>query len=262
MEKELLNQVAIVTGGNSGIGRAISEELADRGARVVILARNKERNKEAEEGIIAKGGQAESYSVDVSNDKEVTAAIDEVYSKYGRIDILVSNAGNATPLRYATQMPIEEFESVLKTHLVGAFNCVKACGEKMKERKYGRIVLISSVGGYHGFSGQVNYAVAKHGLIGMGYSLAKEFEGTGVTVNMVQPGIIPTPMCEGIIEAAKAGLPDARIGKTEDIAYATAFFCSPRAGFMTGTPLVIDGGLVIETSVDTEIKKLMAKMNK
>ncbi|KOF57807.1 MULTISPECIES: SDR family NAD(P)-dependent oxidoreductase [Clostridium] len=262
MEKELLNQVAIVTGGNSGIGKAISCELADRGAKVVILARNEARNKEAEKEIAEKGGQAESYSVDVSNSEAVNAAINQVYSKYGQIDILVSNAGNATPLRYSTKMPIEEFESVLKTHLFGAFNCVKACGERMRKRKYGRIVLISSVGGYHGFAGQMNYAVAKHGLVGMAYSLAKEFDGSGVTVNVVQPGIIPTPMCDALIEVAKEGLPDARIGKPEDIAYATAFFCSPRAGFMNGTPLVIDGGLVIETSVDTEIKKLLSKTEK
>ncbi|AAK81391.1 3-oxoacyl-[acyl-carrier protein] reductase [Clostridium acetobutylicum] len=257
MEKELLNQVAIVTGGNSGIGKAISCELALRGATVAILARNKNRNEETQKEIIAKGGQAECYSVDVSDTKAVNDAVNQIYSKYKQIDILVSNAGNATPLEYATKMSVENFQSVLKTHLLGAFNCVKACGENMRKRKYGRIVIISSVAGYHGFAGQMNYAVAKHGLVGMGYSLAKEFDGSGVTVNVIQPGIIPTPMCEGVIEVAKEELSPERIGKPEDIAYATAFFCSPRAGFMNGTPLVIDGGLVLETSVDRAVKQLL-----
>ncbi|MCR3757503.1 SDR family oxidoreductase [Clostridium felsineum] len=259
MEKELLNQVAIVTGGNSGIGKAISFELADRGAHVIILARNKTRNEETKKEINSNGGKVETYSVDVSNNSEVNKAVDEVYSKYGKIDILVSNAGNATPLKYSTEMPLEDFDAVIKTHLFGAFNCVKACGDRMRKRKYGRIVLISSVAGYHGFAGQMNYAVAKHGLVGMGYSLAKEFDGSGVTVNIVQPGIIPTPMCKGVINVSKDNLPEARVGKPEDIAYAVAFFCSPRAGFMNGTPLVIDGGLVIETSVDTSVKKLLSK---
>ncbi|MBY6929660.1 SDR family NAD(P)-dependent oxidoreductase [Clostridium botulinum] len=261
MNKELINQVAIVTGGNTGIGRAVSEELAERGAKVMILARNEEKNEETKKVIVAKGGYAESYRVDVSNKESVDDAIKSIYEKHGKIDILVCNAGNSTPLNYLTKMPMEDIEAIINTHVYGAIYCVKACGEKMKERKYGRIVIMSSLGAYHGVTGNAHYCLAKEGLVAMAQSLAKEFGRYGITVNSIQPGSINTSMSSQLLQVAKDKIvsetPVARIGEPEDIAYATAFYCSPRASFITGDTMRVDGGYIIESGMDRLILSMI-----
>ncbi|MBW6409096.1 SDR family NAD(P)-dependent oxidoreductase [Clostridium weizhouense] len=261
MEKELLNQIAIVTGGNAGIGKAISLELAQRGAKVMILARSQEKNEEIRKIIIDKGGYSEIYKVDVSDKNSVDTAISEIYEKHGQIDILVCNAGNSTPLNYLTKMPIEDIDSIIKTHIYGTIHCIQACGEKMKEKKYGRIVLMSSLGAYHGVTGNAHYCLAKESLVAMGQTLAKELGRYGITVNLIQPGSINTEMSSQVLEVAKnkviSETPVARIGEPEDIAYATAFYCSPRASFITGDIMRVDGGYILETGMDRLVLSML-----
>ncbi|AOR23179.1 SDR family NAD(P)-dependent oxidoreductase [Clostridium taeniosporum] len=261
MNKELSNQIAIITGGNTGIGRAISEELAQRGAKVMILARNEEKNKETVRLVKEKSGYAESYRVNVSDKESVDNAIDEIYKKYGQIDILVCNAGNSTPLNYITKMPMKDIESIINTHVYGSIYCIKACGERMKERKYGRIVIMSSLGACHGVTGNAHYCLAKEGLVAMAQSLAKEFGRYGITVNSIQPGSINTSMSGQLLQVAKEKIisetPVARIGEPEDIAYAVSFYCSPRAAFITGDTMRVDGGYIIESGMDRLILSMI-----
>jgi len=254
MEKELMDQVAVVTGGNSGIGRAIAIDLAKQGAKVMILARNEEKNEETKNKIIADGGYAESYKVDVADKTTVDSAVNVILNKYDRVDILICNAGNTTNPSSADKMPMEDFDSLMKTHIYGTMNSIQACVPKMKERKYGRIILLSSTGGYHGMAGNANYSVAKHGLVGLMYTLAKELGRFGITVNALQPGVIRTPMCDTLIDTFNDSFigdtPVARVGTPEDVSYITTCLCSPKAGFITGVPLRVDGGYLIESGMD------------
>lgn len=253
-QQEFKEQIAIVTGGNSGIGKAISIDLARKGAKVMLFCRNKDRNEETKNEIAANGDYAEAFTVDVSDKSSVDEAMAFVSKKYGRIDILICNAGNLVDLNHTLTIPISDFDSVVKTHVYGTLYCVQACGALMKERSYGRIVLMSSLGGYHGMAANVAYAVSKHGLLGMMYSLAKELGPHGITVNAVLPGVISTPMCDPLIAAAGEQFiletPVRKIGQPEDVADAVTFLCNPKSGFITGVPLRVDGGYMIDSGMD------------
>lgn len=254
MENNLVNQVALVTGGGTGIGRGICIDLAKKGAKVIVTGRRMSMLQETQSIIRKSGGYAECLELDVSNKENVNQVVDKIYDKYGRIDILVSNAGNLSAPAFIYNMKDEDWDSVLKTHLYGTFYCAKAVSKKMKQNKYGRIVLISSVAAIHGFNGAINYAASKAALEGMTMTLAKELGVDGITVNCIQPGIIHTPMADGFVSAKGETFikdtPVKRIGEPKDVACAVSFYCSPDAGFITGTILKVDGGYMLQSSMD------------
>ncbi|MGQ9481390.1 3-oxoacyl-ACP reductase family protein [Chloroflexus sp.] len=246
---ELQGQVAIVTGGARGIGRATTIELANAGARVLI---NYQRSAGAAEALAAEiaaaGGEALPYQADVADEQAVTRMIQAALSRWGRIDILVNNAGITADAPMARLRP-EQWQHVIETDLTSVFLCCRAVVPVMRSAGYGRIVSISSLAALAGNVGQTNYAAAKAGIIGLSRSLAREVARDGITVNVVAPGYIETDMVETVPEALRAWALQAialgRFGRPEEVAAAIRFLVSPRASYITGHVLTIDGGWVM-----------------
>ena len=192
----------------------------------------------------------ESFAVqaDVADAAAVDAMVKQVIETFGSLHILVNNAG-ITKDKLALQMKEEEFDAVVDTNLKGAFLCMKAAYRPMMKQRYGRIINLSSVVGLRGNAGQANYAASKAGLIGMSKSIAKELASRNVTVNLVAPGFIDTDMTAVLPEAAREALlksiPMGRLGQSEDVARAVAFFAAEEAGYITGQVLCVDGGMAV-----------------
>lgn len=240
---------AIVTGASRGIGRATALTLAQAGASVMINYVSNDAAAEAvRDEITASGGRAVVYKADVSAPDQAAALIDAALQEFGRIDILVSNAG-ITRDNLLMRMKEEDWDLVLNVNLKGAFNTTKAVLKPMLKARSGRIIAISSIIGLRGNPGQSNYAAAKAGLIGFVKSVAREVGSRGITVNAVAPGFIDTEMTRGLNEAVKekmlSEIPLGRFGQPEDVARVVSFLASDDAAYITGQVIPVDGGLAI-----------------
>ncbi len=246
--KLLENQVAVVTGGGRGIGRAVALKLAGEGADIVVVSRTAENAQKVAAEVQALGRQAWALAVDVADGPAVTAAAETLVEQVKKVDILVNNAG-ITRDGLLMRMSDADWDTVLNTNLKGAFHFTRALFRVFARQRSGRIINISSVIGLIGNPGQANYAASKAGLIGFTQSVARELAGRGVTVNAVAPGFIETDMTAELNETLKANIlrqiPMARFGAAEDIAEAVCFLASPGARYITGQVLTVDGGMVM-----------------
>ena len=241
-------RVALVTGSSRGIGAVIARRLAKAGAKVALNYNARvAAATEVMESITAGGGDAMLIAGDVSNEVSAQEAIKAVIDRFGRIDILINNAGIHRD-RLLLRMTSADFDEVLQVNLRGAFLCTKYVMPHLIRQHYGRVVNVSSVVGLTGNPGQSNYAAAKAGLIGFTKAVAREVASRNVTVNAVAPGYIATGMVEDLTAEQRGQIleriPMGRFGTSEDVAETILFLSSESAGYLTGQVLTIDGGLI------------------
>ena len=245
--QHLKDKVAVVTGASRGIGKAAALALASQGAKVVV---NYARSSEAAEAIVKEitetRGEAIALQADVSKSDEVDNLIKATLDKFGRIDVLVNNAG-ITKDTLLLRMKPEQWQAVIDLNLTGVFLCTKAVSKTMLKQRSGRIINIASVAGQMGNPGQANYSAAKAGVIGFTKTVAKELANRGVTVNAVAPGFIETDMTEDLkSDDIIKFIPLGRYGKPEEVAGTIRFLAAdPAAAYITGQVFNVDGGMVM-----------------
>jgi 3-oxoacyl-[acyl-carrier protein] reductase len=241
----LTDRVAIVTGASRGIGRAIAERLAADGA-VVLAAARSDHSEGVVERIRDAGGRADGVSLDVTERASIEAMVKNAIDRYGRIDVLVNNAG-ITRDQLLLRMKPEDWDAVLATNLTSVYACCQAVLRPMLKQRAGRVVSIGSVVGQSGNAGQTNYAASKAGLVGFTKSLAQEVASRGITVNAVAPGMIETDMTRELADQAHQSwrdrIPLGRLGSPEDVAAAVRFLVSDEAAYITGHVLAVNGGM-------------------
>jgi len=243
---DLQGRIALVTGGAQGIGRAIAEELAAAGAVIALADVNEAKLAETVAEMKAQGIDASAFTVNVSNQESIEAGAKAILEKFGKVEILVNNAG-ITRDNLMLRMKPADWDLVLSINLTGAFLLTQALLSPMLKNRWGRIVNIASVVGRAGQAGQVNYAASKAGLIGLTRSLAREVASRNITVNAVAPGFIETPMTavlsEEVSKAMLATVPLGRRGTPKDVAQAVKFLASDAASYITGHVLDVNGGM-------------------
>jgi 3-oxoacyl-[acyl-carrier protein] reductase len=239
----LADRVALVTGAAQGIGLAIARQLAAYGATVVLGDVDGDKTREAAKSV---GGRALGVAMNVTRGEEVTAGVERVMSEFGRLDVLVNNAG-ITRDGLLIRMKEEDWDRVLDVNLKGTFHCTKAALGVMVKQRRGRVVSIASIVGVMGNAGQANYAASKAAIIGFTKSIAREYANRGITANAVAPGFIKTAMTDQLPEDVQTKLRDqiplGRLGAPEDIAQAVAFLASDAAAYITGQVLHVNGGM-------------------
>jgi len=233
-----MSRVALVTGGNRGIGLACAQALADQGHQVAITYRSSPPEDVPKDWLCV--------PCDVTDATQVDAAFSRIEEEWGPVEILVSNAG-VTADMLVLRMNEDAFGSVLDANLVGGFRVAKRAVAKMMRARFGRIIFLGSVVGSTGQAGQANYAASKAGLVGLARSLAREFASRSITVNVVAPGPVATEMFEAVSDDARAAIegavPLGRLAQPEEVAAAVAFLASDAAGYITGAVVPVDGGL-------------------
>jgi len=247
MELTLKGQVALVTGGSRGIGRAIVSALGQRGAQVMVNYReNKEAAEEALHSLMSQGGSGELWAFDVAQEDQVEEAVKKIVDHHKKIDILVNNAG-LTSNNLLVRVSAEEWDRVIGVNLKGTFHCTKSVCRGMIRERYGRIANLTSVVGQIGNAGQSLYASSKAGIIGFTKSMARELASRGITVNAVAPGFIDTEMTAKLNpelqQSFLQSIPLARFGTCEDVAETVCFLVGPGASYITGQVINVNGGL-------------------
>ena len=256
---ELTDRVAVITGGANGIGRETAMTFTRAGATAVIWDMSEDAGQAAVREIEVRGGKAAFFKVNVASQTEVNAAAGVTLERFGRIDILINNAGilrdgllvKVKDGEVVGKMSESDFDAVINVNLKGVFNCTQAVAPAMIKQGYGRIVNASSVVGLYGNFGQTNYVASKAGVIGMTKVWARELGKRGITVNAIAPGFIATDMTKGMPEAILATMvgrtPVGRMGQPKDVAAAYLFLASDEASFINGHVLSVDGGVVVGT---------------
>lgn len=242
------DKVVVITGGNRGIGLAITNRFVSEGARVAIIGTRPESVDPVVNELTENGSDVKGYALNVADREAVESTFKQINDDFGTIDILVNNAG-ITRDTLLMRMKEEDWDSVLDINLKGAFNCLKAVTRPMMKTRKGRIINISSVVGQTGNAGQANYSASKSGLFGLTKSAAKELASRNITVNAVAPGYIATEMTDAISDEARQAflnnIPLARTGQGEEVAACVAFLASDDAAYITGQTVNVDGGLVM-----------------
>ena len=243
-------RAAVVTGSTRGIGREIARELAAAGMNVVVNS-SSEKSLPAAEALAAEiagqfGVEAVAVAANVADEAEANALITAATDAFGRVDVLVNNAG-ITKDGLAARMGDADFDAVIDINLKGTFHCCRAAAKVMMKQRWGRIINMSSVVGVYGNAGQVNYAASKAGVIGMTKTLAKELARRNITANAVAPGFIATDMTDALSEAQKEAIVgrigSGRLGEPADIAHLVRFLASDEASYITGQVICVDGGM-------------------
>lgn len=240
-------KTAVITGGTRGIGRAISQKLAENGADVALIYGGREEAaRETIEALKSCAVRAQAYRCDMSDADQVKPAFDEILRDFGTVDILVNNAG-ITNDKMVLSMNAKDFNDVIDINLCGAFYAIRQIYPVFMRKKSGKIINISSVAGLTGNTGQANYAASKAGLIGLTKSVAKELASRGVCCNAIAPGFIRTDMTAAFSgnDAVVGTIPMKRIGRPEEVAELALFLASPVSDYITGEVIRIDGGLAM-----------------
>jgi 3-oxoacyl-[acyl-carrier protein] reductase len=244
IEQNLQGEVVLVTGASRGIGAAIADTLAARGAKVIGTATSQSGADAISQRLAAQGGEGRVLNVTEPN--AIESLIESIGKDFGGVSILVNNAG-ITRDSLLMRMKDEDWQAILDTNLTSVYRSSKAVMRSMMKARKGRIINIASVIGVTGNAGQANYAAAKAGIIAFSKSLAKEIGSRGITVNVVAPGFIETDMTKDLPEDAKTGMMGqialGRLGSPQDIAEAVAFLASPGAAYITGETLHVNGGM-------------------
>ena len=246
------DQVVIVTGGCSGIGRSAALGFAREGAKLFLADLSEKAGHELVEELTSIGAKAAFSRIDVTNVEDVQRMITDCISHFGDIDVLVNSAGIVGPRARTEKYPIDDFKNVIDVNVMGLFYCMQSVLPHFLSKKKGNIVNIASVAGLGGFAGHIGYSASKHAVVGMTRSAALEYAKHGIRVNAICPAFTLTPMLENAIinddtnylEALQNAIPMKRFGKPEEIADAILYAASSASSFMTGHTLVMDGGLM------------------